>query len=53
MSSLSIQIQICPTLYSFYLVREPAGEDGVPGELAHVAGGELPDLVRKTRFDIT
>ena len=23
---------------------EPAGEDRVPGELAHVARGELPDL---------
>ena len=25
---------------------EPAGDDGVPGELAHVAAGELPDLGR-------
>ena len=39
--------------WSCYLVREPAGEDGVPGELAHVAGGELPDLEWNTRFDIT
>ena len=31
--------------FSFpYLVGEPAGEDRVPGELAHVARGELPDL---------
>ena len=25
---------------------EPAGDDGVSGELAHVAAGELPDLGR-------
>ena len=28
------------------LVREAAGEDRVPGQLAHVAAGEFPDLGR-------
>ena len=29
-----------------HLVREPTGHHGVPGELAHVAAGEFPDLGR-------
>lgn len=29
-----------------YLMREPGHEHGIPGELAHVAGAELPHLRR-------
>ena len=26
------------------MMREPAGDDRIPGQLAHVAAGELPHL---------
>ena len=33
-------------MFVVYLMREPASDDGVPGQLAHVAAGQLPDLGR-------
>ena len=44
--SLSLVVGSQPVL--LHLVREPTGHHGVPGELAHVAAGELRDLGRDT-----
>ena len=42
----SLPLVVGPQPVLLDLVREPAGHHGVPGQLAHVAAGEFPDLGR-------